>query len=300
MAKNVKRQTTAPTRNRKLVYAAAALMVVLIPAVYFYSVSLNQPSEAKAAIIDQLGSSKLDKAIRDENQTFLESAKELLYKRFSVIDYYSDNATVEQYRQLASAGYKLILWRAHSALDLDTKYIAISTTEKNDSISYKQYYSLYYDGKLTLVNITGDPTLYWGITSTFIDQVMTGTFQDTVIVLMSCNGLQQDYLLTAQAFEAKGAKVIISWDNWVSTSDNDYATSLLLQYLIDENDTVSVAVSKIPLSSSPGFELARLQYYPHSPDVANYVIPDYRKHDGTNSALMIVPFSEKVEEPMGN
>ena len=295
MPKNVKPQTITSNRGRKLIYAAVALIIVLIPAVYFYSISLTQPSGAKAAIIDQLGSSKLDKAIRDENQTFLESAKELLYKRFSVIDYYSDNATVEQYSKLASAGYKLILWRAHSALDLNSKYIAISTTDKNGSINYDQY----PDGSLTLCNITGDPTLYFGITPTFIKQVMTGTFQDTVIVLMSCNGLQQDYLKTAQAFEAKGTKVIISWDNWVSTSDNDYATSLLLQHLIDENDTVSVAVGKLwPFSSEFGW--ARLQYDPVSPDVGNYRIPDYRKYDSANSALMIVPVSEKVEDPRGN
>lgn len=296
MPKNVKPQTKTSNRSKKLIYAAVALIIVLIPAVYFYSISLTQPSEAKAAIIDQLGSSKLDKAIRYENQTFIESAEELLYKRFSVIDYYSDNATVEQYSKLASAGYKLILWRAHSALDLKSKYIAISTTDKEGTINYDQYPL----DSLTLCNITGDPTLYVAITPTFIEQVMTGRFEGTVIVLMSCNGLQQDYLKTAQAFEAKGAKVIISWDNWISTFDNDYATSLLLQYLIDENDNVSVAVSKIPLSSSPEFGLARLHYDPVTLDVGNYRIPDYRRYDGTNSALMIVPFSEKVEEPMGN
>ncbi|MGD0496117.1 MAG: hypothetical protein ABSB28_08755 [Candidatus Bathyarchaeia archaeon] len=295
MPKNVKPQTKTSNRSKKLIYAAVALIIVLIPAVYFYSVSLTQPGEAKAAIIDQLGSSKLDKAIRDENQTFLESAKELLYKRFSIIDYYSDNATVEQYSKLASAGYKLILWRAHSALDLKNKYIAISTTDKDGSINYDQYPG----DSLTLCNITGDPTLYVAITPIFIEQAMTGRFQDTVIVLMSCNGLQQHYLKTAQAFEAKGAKVIISWDNWISTSDNDYATSLLLQYLIDENNTVSVAVSKIPLSSSPEFGLARLQYDPVNSDVGNYVIPNYRKHDSANSALMNVPVSEKVEDPRG-
>jgi hypothetical protein len=299
--KKTDQQTAVSKRSRKLIYAAVALLVILIPAVYsavyFYTTSLSQPAEAKAAIIDQLGSSKLDNAIRYENQTFIESATKLLYKRFSIVDYYSDNATVEEYGKLASAGYKLILWRAHSALDVDLKYIAMSTTEKNDSISYQQYYNQYQDGSLTLVNITGDPTLYWGITSTFIEQQMTGTFQDTVIVLLSCNGLQQGYLKTALAFEAKGAKVIISWDNWVSTADNDNAASLLLRYLIDENNTVSTAVGKLlPFPSEFGW--ARLMYDPVS--AGNYLIPDYRKHDSTNTALMIVPVSEKVEDSKGN
>ena len=294
--KNVKPQTVASNRNKKIIYAAVALIIVLIPAVYFYSTSISQPSEAKAAIIDQLGSSELDPAVRYENQTFIESAEQLLYKRFSIVDYYSDNATVAEYSKLASAGYKLILWRAHSAEDLSSDYIAISSTDKYPSINYEQY----PDGSLTLCNITGDPTLYFAITPTFIEQVMTGRFQDTVIVLMSCNGLEPGYLKTAQALEAKGAKVIISWNNWIGTSDNDYATSLLLQYLINDNDTVSAAVGKIPVSSSPEYGYTQLLYDPQSPDVANYVIPDYRKPSDTNSALMIVPVSEKVDDPRGN
>jgi hypothetical protein len=288
-------QAKLSKHGRKPTYTAVALLVILTLAIYFYSASITPTTKAKAAIIDQLGSSKLDETVRDENQTFVESATELLSKRFSVIDYYSDNATVEQYSKLASAGYKFILWRAHSALDLSSKYIAISTTDKNGTVDYGQY----PDGSLTLCNITGDPTLYFGITPTFIDQVMTGTFQDTVIVLMSCNGLQQDYLKTAQAFEEKGAKVIISWDNWVSTSDNDYATSLLLEHLIDENDTVGMAVDKLlPFPSEFGY--ARLLYDPVSPDVTNYRIPDYRTHDNTNTAIAASSFFEKSEEPRGN
>jgi hypothetical protein len=169
----------------------------------------------------------------------------------------------------------------------------MSTTEKNDSTSYQKYYDSYYDGKLTLVTITNDSTLYWGITPIFIDQVMTGTFQDTAIVLMSCNGLQPGYLKTAQALEAKGAKVIISWDTWVSTSDNDYAASLLLRYLIDENNTVSTALGK--LAFLPTEFGGRLWYDPVS--AGNYFVPDYRKNNSTNTALMIVPVSEKVEDP---
>jgi len=305
--KNVKPQPAASTRNKKIIYAAVALIIVLIPAVYFYSTSLSQPGEAKAAIIDQLGSSKLDESVRYENQTFIESAEELLYKRFSIVDYYSDNATVAEYSKLASAGYKLILWRAHSAEDLSSNYVAISTTEKIDSTDLDQYmengqYDQYLEnGQLTFCNITGDSqSLYFSITPTFIEQVMTGTFQGTVIVLMSCNGLEPGYLKTAHALEAKGAEVIISWDNWIGTSDNDYATSLLLQYLINDNDTVSVAVSKIPVSSSPEYGYTQLQYDPQSLDVANYTIPDYRKPGETNSALMIVPVSEKVDGPRGN
>jgi len=279
---------------KKLIYAAAAIVIILVPAIFSLQFFFGGQGIPKAAIIDQLGSSRLAEAIRYENQTFLDAAKELLYKRFSVIDFYSANATVEQYKQLASAGYKLILWRAHSALDLNSNYIAISTTDKYGSINYDQYLE---NGQLTVCNITG--YYYFGITPKFIE-VMTGTFQDTAIVLMSCNGLKQGYLKTAQAFEAKGAKVLISWDEWVSSPDNDYGASLLLRYLIDENDTVSVAVGKMsPFLSEFGW--TRLHYDPQSPEVANYRIPDYREHDGPqHDALMTLTFFRKIEKPQGN
>jgi hypothetical protein len=284
--------------TRRFIYVAAVIIIILIPTVFSLQFYFGCQGSPKAAIIDQLGSSRLAEAIRDENQTFLEEAKQLLYKRFSIVDFYSDNATVEQYKQLASAGYKLIVWRAHSALDLNSTYIAISTTDKYGSTNYDQYLE---NGQLTLCNITGDQTLYFGITPRFIEEIMTGRFQDTVVVLMSCNGLKQGYLKTAQAFEAKGAKVFISWDGWVGTSDNDYGTRLLLQYLINENDTVNVAVSRILPLNSPEFGPAKLQYYPQSLEVADYRIPDYREHNGPQHGALITSTSfKKTNEPQDN
>jgi hypothetical protein len=278
-------------RPKRLIYAAVATVIILVAAIVSLQPYFGGQGTPKAAIIDQLGSSRLDEAIRDENQTFLDTAREQLYKRFSVVDSYSDNATVEQYKQLASKGYKLILWRAHSALDLNSTYIAISATDKYGSVNYDQYVE---NGQLTVCNITG--YYYFGITPKFIDELMTGTFQDTVIILMSCNGLKQDYLKTAQAFEAKGAKVVISWDGWVSPLDNDNGISLLLQHLIGENDTVDEAVGNISQVFSPEFGPASLQYDPHSPQVANYRIPDYRQNGGVKQGgLMVLTFEGRFK-----
>lgn len=295
------------TNVKRLIYIAVAIIIILVPTVFSLQFYFSGQGSPKAAIIDQLGSSKLDEAVRDENQTFLEATEELLYKRFSVIDYYSDNATVEQCKQLASADYKLIIWRAHTALDLNSNYIAISTTDRLDSIDLGRYmengqYNQYLEnGQLTFCNITGDPqSLYFSITPKFIEQVMTGTFQDTVIVLMGCNGLDQGYLKTAQAFEAKGAKVFISWNGWISPSDNDYGTTLLLQYLINENDTVSTATSKIPPFNSAEFGPAQLQYDPQTAQVANYRIPNYRENDSPqHEAFIMLTFLRRIEETSG-
>ena len=290
--KNKKGETEKFGHNKRLIYVAIAIITILIPAVFFFFFYPNQPSQPKAAIIDQLSSSQLAPAIRHPNQTFIETAKELLYKRFSIVDYYSDNATVDQYERLSSAGYRLIIWRAHSALDLNSKYIAISTSDKYGLKNYDQYLE---NEQLTLCNITGDPHLYFGITPKFVKELMSGRFEDTVIILMSCNGLKDGYYKTAYAFEEKGVKVFISWDRWINPSDNDHAITLLLQYLINENNTVSGAVGKIPLYSSEWGQ-SQLRCDPLSSEVADYRIPNFKQSGVTsNVGFMITAILRKIE-----
>lgn len=282
--------------KRRVLYVAVALIIVIVPTVYFLSAYFNRPGEPRAAIIDQLGSSRIADTIRYENQTFVNVARDLLRTRFLMFDYYSDNATVDQYRHLAAANYKLIVWRAHSALNNDPKYVAISTVERYASGDY----DLYLDNEqLTLCNITGENDLskmYLGITPRFIKEVMNGRFDSTVIVFMSCNGLKPEHLATAEAFREKGVKAFISWDNWVSSYDNDHATSLLLRYLIDENDTVRQAVEKIPAYTSE-FGLAQMLYSPSDPDVGEYRIPTYVQNENSASAEFVAkPVLKKKAE----
>jgi len=288
-AKN-KGETEKFAQNKRLIYATIAIITILVLASIFFYFRPNQPSQPKAAIIDQLSSSHLDEPIRHLNQTFINTAKQQLYKRFSIIDYYSDNATVEQYKGLSSQNYKLIIWRAHSALDLNSKYIAISTSDKYGSMNYDQYLE---NGQLTLCNITG--YYYFGITPKFVEELMSGRFEDTVIIFMSCNGLKQDYYKTAETFEEKGVKVFISWDGWIDPSDNDNAVTLLLQYLINDNNTISNAVSKIPQYSSLYGPPSQLKHYPDTNDVRNYQIPDYKQSNTARMGFaMMAIFLKKI------
>lgn len=296
MATTTNIQAGISARKKRLVYLTTAIIIVILaPIVYFYLAFPGQPSQPRAAIIDQLGSSRLDEAIRHENESFIETTREFLYKRFSAVDYYSDNATIEQYRQLGSANYKLIVWRAHSALDQGSKYVAISSTEKYAEGEYDEYLDT---EQLTLCNITGEADIhkmYLGITPKFIREVMNGRFEDTVIILMSCNGLRSGYHETARAFEEKGVRVLISWDEWVSSFDNDDGAGLLLQHLINENDTVSGAVGKTP-TYSPELGGARLMYDPSA--AADYRIPDYRQNESAKTQALVMPsVSRKGNEP---
>jgi hypothetical protein len=275
-AKGKKGETKGFVYSKRLIYISVAVIIIaLLTIALFFIFYSNQPSEPKAAIIDQLSSSQLSDVSRYINETFVENAKTLLYHRFSKIDYYSDNATVEQYSKLASLNYKLIIWRVHSALDPEN-YVAISSSERYVSGKYGQYSS----EQLKLCNITGDPFLYFAITPKFVEECMGGRFEDTVIVFMSCNGLNPNYIKTAEAFRNKGVKVFISWDGWIEKADNDNAISLLLKYLIEDNRIISEAVERIPQ-----YGLSKLDYYPHTTDVANYHIPNY-KQSNVSSGMM--------------
>jgi len=290
MKEKNKGETEKSAQNKRLVYAAVAIIVIIILASLFFYFCPNQPSQPKAAIIDPLSSSHLEESIRHRNETFINTMKELLYKRFLIVDYYSDNATVEQYKRLSSQNYKLIIWRAHSALDLESKYIAISTSERYGSKNYDEYLE---NGQLTVCNITG--YYYFGITPKFVEELMSGRFEDTVIIFMSCNGLKQGYYKTAETFEEKGVKVFISWDGWILPSDSDNGITLLLQYLINENNTIYNAVHKIPTYSSPYGPPSRLLYHPSTNDVSNYQIPNYRQSNTTRMGFAIMAiFLKKI------
>ena len=277
------KRTSDPAKlvdKKTIIYAAVIIIAILLPTVFLVQLFAGRPNMQKAAIIDQLSSSHLTPISRHPNQTFINFAKNRLDQRFEVVDYYSDNATVENYRQLPSQGYRLIIWRAHSALDLDSAYVAISTSEKDGPAKYDQYMR---EGKLTLCQITNDPDKYYAINPKFIREVMTGRFGDTVIILMSCNGLNTKYLGTAQALRDKGAKVLISWDEWIDSDNNDDAVTQLLGYLIDENNTVNDAVHKIREYESYGLPPSRLKYYPLTAETAGYRIPDYRQETSANT-----------------
>jgi len=279
-AKGKKGENTS--NNHRLFIVSIVIMIALIlSGLYFYLLP-KPPTSPKAAIIDQLGSLQLSTISRYEDQSFINSTMNLLSSRFAQVDYYSDNATVENYKRLSSLGYRIIIWRAHSAIDNKSNYIAISTTETYGSANYNQYLS---NGQLTVCQIVGDSKEYIGITPKFIQEIMTGRFEDTVIILMSCNGLKADYYSTAQALVAKGAKVIVSWGGWIEKPDNDQGITIFLQHLLGQNSTIEEAVTNTPKYYF-SFVPCTLKYWP-DPEMSDYHIPYYRQADSSKVEFII-------------
>ncbi len=187
--------------------------------------SVSSNSQPKAAIVDQL-------SLTFPNQTFIEAVTNTLERVGYSVDYYSgEEVTVEFYRNLPTHGYGLIILRVHSSAtnpDRTEAPVTLFTSERYDSS--KHVYEQLND-QLALVGFSQDETkkgiTYFGINPPFVTQGMNGKFQNTIVIMMGCEGL--DNTLMAEAFVEKGGEVYVSWDRAVTASHTDIATADLLQ-----------------------------------------------------------------------
>jgi len=233
--------------RRNLAYAAlvtASIIILSYLALHFSSQPSSSPSNPplqpstaplKAAIVDQLG-------IHSPNQSFTSTATNILAQAGYAVDYYEwHEVTVNFFRNLPSHDYALIVLRTHSAVvGAEPNYVCIFTSEP---FNEARHHSEWTDGRLGKARyFTNETEYYFAITPRFIQYSMKGTFKNTTIIMMGCDGLT--YTNMAEAFIGRGAESYISWDGPVSTSHTDTATSNLLKHLVTEEQTVPNAVAE--------------------------------------------------------
>jgi hypothetical protein len=223
------------------------ILLIIIISAYFTHTFLNQPQnqttsptspQLKAAILDQL-------SLTIPNQTFIETATNTLEQAGYTVDYYpGENITVQFYRNLPTHEYRLIILRVHSTAtnpDATEGPVTLFTSERYDRTKY--VYEQLTD-QLVMVAFSQDEMnkgiTYFGINPPFLTGSMNSRFQNTIIIMMGCEGL--DNTLMAQAFIQKGAKVYISWDKPVSASHTDTAIIHLLQHFLMEKTTLKESV----------------------------------------------------------
>ena len=202
-----------------------------------------------AAIVDQL-------SLTQPNPEFIASARSLLAEAGYLTDYFpGEQVTVDFYRTLPQRGYDLILLRVHAGIttevDLtsgertETEYVSLFTGEPYSEGEYSDEQlnrlgrAVYYEG--------ADPL--FGIGPRFVEESMQGRFDDTVIVMMGCDGLRSQR--TAQSFLDKGASAFVSWTRPVSASHTDTATQRLLEHLLLEGLTTADAVGRTAAEVGP-------------------------------------------------
>ncbi len=194
-----------------------------------------------AAIVDQL-------SLTVSNPDFVASATGLLEEAGYTVDYYSgEQVSVDFYRGLPTHDYDLIILRVHAGITIErdaasgektqTEYVSLFTGEPYSETGYPEEEkagrlaeAVYYEGASSLFAITPD----------FIKHSMGGRFDDTLIVMMGCDGLRSQR--TAQAFLDKGVSAFVSWSLPVTASHTDAATQRLLEKLFVQELPVLAAV----------------------------------------------------------
>ena len=235
---------------------AAVLAVVLLFAAALSVLLWRNPLSGgpsgpeRAAIIDQL-------SLTQPNPDFAEQATGLLERAGYAVDYYpGEQVTVDFYRDLPARGYRLIVLRTHSALaterdsatgdKTDKDYVGLFTSEPYDATkrSGEEQQGLmgpghYYEGGQE----------WFVVAPKFIERSMRGRFDDTLVIMMGCDGLKSP--ITAQRFLAKGASAFVSWSKPVSASHTDAATLRLLEKLLVDGLTVADAVTRTAAEVGP-------------------------------------------------
>jgi hypothetical protein len=227
-----------------LVLAVAILIAIVSASGFFIHLMLSSSpqetssTEPKAAIVDHL-------SLTVPNQTFTQTATNILEQAGFKVDYYpGEKVTVEFYRDLPTHRYKLIILRVHSLATNPGKMegtIALFTSERYDRMKY--VYEQLSDQLAAVAFSTEEREkgiIYFGIGSLFVKQSMKERFQNSVIIMMGCEGLNNPSM--ARAFVERGAKVYISWNWTVSSSHTDQATIHMLKHLFIRKQTIKQAV----------------------------------------------------------
>lgn len=199
------------------------------------------PGPKTAAIIDQL-------TLSVPNPGFAESATTKLVSAGYQVDYYpGEEVTVDFYRDLPTMDYDIIVWRAHAGLSREVNQdtgeiigvdsVSLFTGELYDKDMHVQEQRRGQVGWSVMTD--GGPT-YFGVGDKFVKEVMEGKFNDTLIVMMGCDGLATQ--TTAQEFLDKGVKAFVSWSRPVSASHTDSSTQRLLENLLQGGLSIEDAV----------------------------------------------------------
>jgi len=235
------------SHKRRLLFLTLGSSVLVFALVYAF-LNLSQPTvnrddSSKAAIVDQLNPSY-------PNSTFWLTANSMFRKAGWLMHYYvggAINDNVDFYRTLPQHGFRIIILRVHAALNPETGTLALFTSEEWDDSKAATTYTSDFDlfdmrnNRLAKVAVTQNSTAYFGITPNFV-KAMKGTFQNSIVIMMGCDGLANTKM--AEAFVEKGAKAYVAWTGPVSASHTDAVTEQLLMRLISEKKTIGTAITE--------------------------------------------------------
>jgi len=273
-------------RKRSRKRLAYGVIVVAFILACFLAYSSLHSSSPKVTIVDHLSFFP-----EQQNQAFVNACINILEERELTWAYHKgEKVTVNFYRNLPSYGTSLIILRVHSAImktpEGTISILGLFTSESCTAETAKKYADDVSHDRLVNATFPTGGEGYFGIVPKFVEESMKGEFKDSIIIMMGCEGLGYNNTRTgerityndmAEAFIKKGAKVYISWDGPVSINHTDQATVHLLQSLILHKRTIqwAVAETREEIGPDPTYN-STLQYYPNTPEVGNYTIPNLK------------------------
>ena len=236
------------------IVGVAVLVVVLVAG----QPPTDNTGTPRAAIVDQLYN-------LEPNPEFVANVTALLEDYgFEVDLYQGDDIDVRFYRGLASRGHKLIIFRVHSGLVIENGEVLPRTLLfTNEEYSASKYPTEQISDRLGKGSAGEGFPMMFGITAGFVasSTSMSGTFDDTVIIIMGCSALYYDDL--ARAFVGRGASVYLGWHGSVLLNYVDEATPYLMRQLCSGEATIEEAVDRAMevIGLDPRYK-AELRYYP--------------------------------------
>ncbi|GAB4442513.1 MAG: hypothetical protein Kow0031_24640 [Anaerolineae bacterium] len=210
-----------------------------------------------AVIVDQLGEDYPNPEFIGQATTLLEQAG------YNVVLVPAQEVTVDFYRYLPAQNFDIVLLRNHASASV-VNDAGETVTEDSVSLSTSEPVSDKYPRecnarRLGAFEPDGKDELYFSIRWDFFAHDAVGSFNDTVIVMMGCEGLRADK--TAQTLLGRGASAIIGWSDLVTAPHMDTATLYLLeQWLAEDKSLVeAVAATRVNIGNDPQFTSTELQ-----------------------------------------
>jgi hypothetical protein len=213
----------------------------------------GEPRQPRAAIIDQL-------SLSAPGPAFVEAATTRLKLAGYRVDYYpGDAVTVDFYRALPSYGYDLVILRVHSGRDAATDgegsitreldSVSLSTGEAWSAAKYPEDQRDRLLGRFTYRDAVLSEEPLFGVPAWFFEHAAKGEFDDTLVIMMGCDGLATEGL--ARAFLDRGASAFVGWTDDVTVSHTDDATEWLLGELFVNRHDIDEAVRRTAAAVGP-------------------------------------------------
>lgn len=256
--------------KKRLMYGAVAVGLLFIAFVVVYSQKPSSQTDKllfKAAIVDHLSKGGL---VPWPNQTFIEGSINILESSGFIVSNYSyEELNVNFYRNLPLHAFGIIILRVHSAMIDNTNLLGLFTSEIYNNETYRPEQA---SGQLVKAFYTQGGTQYFAVAPTFVDYSMQGAFQNTIVILMGCDGLNSSQM--ADALVRRGAKVCIGWSGLVDAHHTDEATNYLLRLLVTNRYKVKNAIDETMqvIGKAPTYN-SSLLYFPTS--AGDFVVPAY-------------------------